>query len=71
MTAYLVDGDGQVGGRGLADVVGAARCRVTFHDGENLQVAGGRGQVEVRQPGLLQVVEVSLGQRVPEDRTQA
>lgn len=26
MTAHLVDGDGQVGGRGPADVVGAAAC---------------------------------------------
>lgn len=26
MTAHLVDGDGEVGSRGLADVVGAAPC---------------------------------------------
>lgn len=66
VSTHLVDGEGQFGGCTLVDVDRAALRRVTLHDGKNLQVTGGRGQVEVGQPGLFQVVEVSLRQSVPE-----
>lgn len=65
-SSHLVDGERQLGSCGLTDVDGAALCRVALHDGEDLQVTRGRGQVEVGEPGLFQVVEVSLSQSVPE-----
>lgn len=66
VSGHLVDGERQFGSCSLADVDGAALCRVALHDGEDLQVTRGRRQVEVGQPGLFQVVEVSLSQSVPE-----
>lgn len=66
MSSHLVDGERQFGSCGLTDVDGAALCRVALHDGEDLQVTRGRRQVEVGEPGLFQVVEVSLSQSVPE-----
>lgn len=66
MSSHLVDGERQLGSCGLTDVDGAALCRVALHDGEDLQVTRGRRQVEVGEPGLFQVVEVSLSQSVPE-----
>lgn len=66
MSSHLVDGERQFGSCGLTDVDGAALCRVALHDGEDLQVTWGRRQVEVGEPGLFQVVEVSLSQSVPE-----
>lgn len=66
VSSYLVDGEGQFGSCALTDVDSAALCWVTLHDGEDLQVTWGRGQVKVGQPGLFQVVEVSLSQSVPE-----
>jgi len=64
---HLVDGQGQFGSCGLVDVDAAALCGVTLHDGEDLQVARGRRQVKVCQPGLFQVVEVSLSQSIPDE----
>lgn len=66
MSSHLVDGERQLGSCSLTDVDGAALCRVALHDGEDLQVTRGRRQVEVGEPGLFQVVEVSLSQSVPE-----
>lgn len=66
MSSHLVDGERQFGSCSLTDVDGAALCRVALHDGEDLQVTRGRRQVEVGEPGLFQVVEVSLSQSVPE-----
>ena len=65
LIGYLVDVEAGLGRRGLADADGAAPCRLTLHDGEDLQGGGGRGQVEVGEAGLLQVVEVPLGEGVP------
>lgn len=71
MSSYLVDGEGQFGSCGLTDVDCAALCRVALHDGEDLQVTRGRRQVKVGQPGLFQVVEVSLSQSVPEKEDES
>lgn len=61
--AHLEDGKagfgrGPAGGHGQAVLAGLA-----LMDGDDLK--GGRWQVEVRQAGVLQVVEIPLCQRVP------
>lgn len=63
--SYLIDAEGQFGSCSLTYVDGAAFGGVTLHDGEYLQVTWSWRQVEVGQPGLFKVMEVSFSESVP------